>query len=60
MNERIAKLREMSLSTQETISIERARLLTEFYSTGEADKLSIPVKLIHCICKYFCSEPAET
>ena len=43
MNERIAKLREMSLSTQETISIERARLLTEFYSTGEADKLSIPV-----------------
>ena len=43
MNERIAKLREMSLSTQETISIERARLLTEFYSTGEADKFSIPV-----------------
>ena len=43
MNERIKKLREISLNTEETISIERARLLTEFYSSGEADKCSIPV-----------------
>ena len=43
MNERIEKLREQSLSTEETISIERARLLTEFYSSGDAEKCSIPV-----------------
>ncbi len=43
MNERIKKLREQSLNAEETISIERARLLTEFYSSGEADKYSIPV-----------------
>jgi trans-4-hydroxy-L-proline dehydratase len=43
MNERIKKLREQSLSTEETISIERARLLTEFYSSGESEKCSVPV-----------------
>ncbi|MBT8383630.1 MAG: glycyl radical protein [Ignavibacteria bacterium] len=43
MNERIKKLREKSLNTEETISIERARMLTEFYSSGEAEKLSVPV-----------------
>ena len=36
MNERIQKLREKSLTTQETISIERAKLLTEFYSSSES------------------------
>ena len=43
MNERIKKLRELSLTTEETISIERARLLTEFYSSGEVEKYSVPV-----------------
>lgn len=43
MNERIQKLRELSLNTEETISIERARLLTEFYSSGESERCSIPV-----------------
>jgi formate C-acetyltransferase len=43
MNERIKKLRENSLNTEETISIERARLLTEFYSSGESEKCSVPV-----------------
>jgi len=43
MNDRIKKLREQSLSTEETISIERARLLTEFYSSGESEKCSVPV-----------------
>ena len=43
MNERIKKLREKSLTAEETISIERAKLLTEFYSSGEVEKCSIPV-----------------
>jgi trans-4-hydroxy-L-proline dehydratase len=43
MNDRIKKLREQSLNTQEAISIERARLLTEFYSSGEAERCSVPV-----------------
>jgi len=43
MNERIKSLRELSLNTEETISIERARLLTEFYTTGEFERSSIPV-----------------
>jgi formate C-acetyltransferase len=43
MNERIKILREESLNAEETISIERARLLTEFYSSGLADQCSVPV-----------------
>ncbi len=43
MNERIKNLREQSLNTVETISIERARLLTEFYKSGEVEKVSTPV-----------------
>jgi formate C-acetyltransferase len=43
MNERIQKLRDLSLNTEETISIERAKLLTEFYSSGEAERCSKPV-----------------
>ncbi len=43
MNERIQKLRDLSLNTEETISIERAKLLTEFYSSGEPESCSIPV-----------------
>ncbi len=43
MNERINTLREKTLCTQPTISIERAVLLTEFYDSGEAGRVSIPV-----------------
>ena len=43
MNERIKRLREQSLAAEETISIERAKMLTEYYSSGEADRYSIPV-----------------
>ena len=43
MNERIKKLRQQSLDAVPTISHERARLLTEFYQSGEAHKHSIPV-----------------
>ncbi len=43
MNDRIKKLREQSLNAEETISIERARFLTEFYSGSEAERCSIPV-----------------
>lgn len=43
MNEKIKLLRDKSLNTEETISIERAKLLTDFYSSGEAEKCSVPV-----------------
>ena len=41
MNERVARLRQLSLDTKPWLSIERAALLTEFYSHAEAD--STPV-----------------
>ncbi len=43
MNERIEKLREQTLSINPSISIERAKLITEFYKSGMAEKVSIPV-----------------
>jgi formate C-acetyltransferase len=43
MNERIKRLREQSLNAIPTLSHERAKLLTEFYKSGEAQKHSIPV-----------------
>lgn len=43
MNERIRKLREQSLNAVPTLSMERARLLTEFYQSGQADQVSVPV-----------------
>ncbi len=43
MNERIRKLREQSLKAQPSISPERAKLLTEFYRSGQADRVSVPV-----------------
>ena len=43
MNERIKKLREQSLNAVPTISCERAKLLTEFYKSGKAESVSIPV-----------------
>ncbi|MFQ6113427.1 MAG: trans-4-hydroxy-L-proline dehydratase [bacterium] len=43
MNTRIKKLRERSLSAKPYISPERAILITEFYKSGEAEKVSVPV-----------------
>jgi trans-4-hydroxy-L-proline dehydratase len=44
MNHRIKKLREQSVKTKPFISSERAHLLTEFYKSNEAKKVSVPVK----------------
>src|ERR1035437_6629561 len=43
MTERVARLRAGSLETKPWLSLERARLLTEFYRTSDA-ALSIPVR----------------
>ncbi len=43
MTERVKKLREQSLNAIPKISEERAVLLTEFYKSGQADRVSIPV-----------------
>jgi len=43
MNERIRLLREKSLCAVPRLSLERALLLTEFYESGAADKVSVPV-----------------
>ncbi|MFH1852790.1 MAG: trans-4-hydroxy-L-proline dehydratase [Candidatus Neomarinimicrobiota bacterium] len=43
MNERIRRLREESLAAVSVISLERAALLTEFYQSGKADKVAVPV-----------------
>ena len=43
MNQRIQKLRQQSLDAVETISAERAQLLTDFYRSGEAERVSVPV-----------------
>ncbi|HQC88822.1 MAG TPA: glycyl radical protein [Acetomicrobium sp.] len=44
MNSRIAKLREESVGAEVKISSERARLVTEFYKSGQADGKSEPVR----------------
>lgn len=43
MNERIKKLREQTLNAVPQLSHERAELLTEFYKSGKADRVSVPV-----------------
>jgi len=43
MNDRIKKLRELSLKAEPYISIERAQLLTQFYQSGQAERFSTPV-----------------
>jgi formate C-acetyltransferase len=43
LRERIRKLRRQSLESKPRLSPERAVLLTEFYSSGAADKVSVPV-----------------
>ncbi len=43
MNERIKKLREQTLNAVPRLSHERAELLTKFYKSGKADRVSLPV-----------------
>ncbi len=43
MNNRIRQLRRQSLDAVPTVSPERAELLTEFYKSGKAEPVSIPV-----------------
>ena len=43
MTERVTRLREQSLNATETITAERAQLITKFYSGREAPGLSAPV-----------------
>lgn len=43
MNNRIKKLRQQSLDAVPAISLERAVLLTDFYTSGRADGVSVPV-----------------
>ena len=44
MNERIQRLRKNSLESQPSLSFERADLVTQFYKSGFAQKVSIPVQ----------------
>jgi formate C-acetyltransferase len=44
MNDRIKKLREQSLNAQPYITPERARLMTEFYKSDEAFRVSAPLR----------------
>ncbi|MHA1171359.1 MAG: pyruvate formate lyase family protein, partial [Candidatus Heimdallarchaeota archaeon] len=43
MQDRIKKLRDQSRNAIPTLSIERAKLMTEFYKSGAAEKVSVPV-----------------
>jgi formate C-acetyltransferase len=43
MHDRIKNLRQQSLAAMPTISIERAELITQFYSSGKPDQVSTPV-----------------
>ncbi len=43
MLDRIKKLRDQSRNAIPSLSIERAKLMTKFYKSGAADKVSIPV-----------------
>jgi len=43
MLDRIKKLRDQSINTAPTLSIERAKLMTDFYKSGAADEVSVPV-----------------
>lgn len=44
INERIARLREESVRAEVRVCSERARLITEFYRSGKADGLPIPIQ----------------
>jgi pyruvate formate-lyase/glycerol dehydratase family glycyl radical enzyme len=44
ISDRVKRLREQSLNTEEKISAERALLITQFYSSDEAREISDPVR----------------
>ena len=50
MNERIQRLRQQSLEAVPTVSSERAALLTDFYRSGKADRVSVPVARALALC----------
>jgi pyruvate formate-lyase/glycerol dehydratase family glycyl radical enzyme len=43
MNERVKKIRELSVETRPYVSAERACLLTDFYRSGVPERVSVPV-----------------
>jgi len=43
MNDRIRKIRQQSLDADPVISLERGTLITEFYKSGQTEKLSVPM-----------------
>ena len=43
MNERVKRLRTLSVETRPYLSAERAELVTAFYKSGEIEKVSVPV-----------------
>ncbi len=43
MNDRISRLRKQSLQIKPSLSVERAVLITDFYQTGLAERVSVPV-----------------
>jgi len=43
MNERVRRLRALSVETRPYLSAERAELVTAFYKSGEIEKVSVPV-----------------
>jgi formate C-acetyltransferase len=45
VNERIKKLRDQSLNAKPSISSERAQLVTEFYKSNVAQRVSAPVRI---------------
>ena len=48
MNERIKKLREQSLCATNRLSVERAKLVTEFYQSDLAQQVSVPMQRALC------------
>ncbi|HEY8543069.1 MAG TPA: trans-4-hydroxy-L-proline dehydratase [Pseudothermotoga sp.] len=61
MNDRVKKLREESIKSKEKISVERAKLITDFYKTKAPKNVSYPV-LRAMAFKYLmenCSLPVE-
>ena len=52
MNERIQKLRELSVTTPVHIDLERAKIETEFYKENDG-KYSIPVNEIYGVKRVF-------
>lgn len=53
MNERIKKLREQSLSTVETISAERALLVTDYYKSTDGTNIPTPIRRANALKHIF-------